>query len=529
MKIILTEEQYKEVLNENIIKDTLKDLKINAGIVFTFGAGMGAFMGPVNRLLSGSGFNLESSEVALLIITSVAILLNDISKKELINKVEDNNLTEPLDGVKGLIKNITDIIRSVFKNALGITYSLGEILGFSFLLTPIMKILNNIINDRNITTDNVNILLSGVVLAGLVFTIRNIIKKVKGNISDTKEDLKEEIEPSDRAIKNICDAKKFCKAQGKITFGQLRELVESAKTRRLFLNIGEGGYKALLRLLPWFIPQLAIAGFTGSLIRAFNKVFKPALEETTNYKTWWGKSIMKIFNMVEGELGIGDPLSKIFFISDGLLTMLDEKEKVKFARHIAEVASEKPDEEEVPEFFVENELRNWLNEKFLLDPPLQPKHVKPEKLDEGYLIKESYVKLTEDNTDNLLGYLYEMGFENDDAMYELNNITDFYDNLPETLTLYRIVFADSEEEIDTQYPGNHYSMNKKNLIDSHYGSLRDSSYGEKPFLIKVKVQKQLIDFYESIKNNILYPNEEEVTLKNKGFGADIIEITPINL
>ena len=106
MKIILTEDQYKEVLNENIIKDTLKDLKINAGIVFTFGAGMGAFMGPVNRLLSGSGFNLESSEVALLIITSVAILLNDISKKELLNKVEDKNLTEPLDGVKDLIKNM---------------------------------------------------------------------------------------------------------------------------------------------------------------------------------------------------------------------------------------------------------------------------------------------------------------------------------------------------------------------------------------------------------------------------------------
>ena len=122
-----------------------------------------------------------------------------------------------------------------------------------------------------------------------------------------------------------------------------------------------------------------------------------------------------------------------------------------------------------------------------------------------------------------------MGFENDDAMYKLNNITDFYDNLPETLTLYRIVFADSEDEIDTQYPGNHYSMNKKNLIDSHYGSLRDSSYGENPYMIKVKVQKQLIDFYESIKNNILYPNEQEVTLKNKGFGADIIEITPINL
>jgi hypothetical protein len=529
MKIILTEEQYKEVLNENIIKDTLKDLKINTGIVFTFGAGMGAFMGPVSRMLSGSGFNLESSEVALLIIASIAILLNDTNKEEIVNKVKDKNLTDALDGVKNLIKNITDIIRSVFKNVLGVTYSLGEILGFSFLLTPIMKILNQIINDRNITTDNVNVLLSGVVLSGLVFTIRNIIKKVKGNISDTKEDLKEEIGPSDTAIKNICDAKKFCSAQGKITFGQLRELVESAKTKRLLLHIGEGGYKALLRLLPWFIPQLAIAGFTGSLIRAFNKVFKPALEETTNYKTWWGKSIMKIFNLVEGELGINDPLSKIFFISDGLLTMLDDKEKVKFARYIAEIASEKPDDEEVPEFFVENELRHWLNEKFLLDPPLQTKNIDPEKLNENYLIKESFVKLTEDNIDNLLGCLYEMGFDNDDANYELNNITDNYDKLPNTLTLYRIVFSDSEEEIDRQYPGSHYSMDKKNLIDNHYGSLRDSSYGEKPFLIKVKVQKQLIDFYESIKNNILYPNEQEITLKNKGFGANIIEITPINL
>jgi hypothetical protein len=323
MKIIITEEQYKDVLNENIFKDTLKDLKINTGIVFTFGAGMGAFMGPVTRMLSGSGFSLQPSEVALLIISAVALLLNDPNTKDLIEKIKEKGLFKAFNGVKNLIKNITDIIRSVFKSVLGVSYSLGEILGFAFILTPIMKILHQIINNRGITTDSVDVLLSGVVLGGIVFAIRNIIKSVKG------------------------------------------------------------------------------------------------------------------------------------------------------------------------------------------------------KLD------ENYVRLTEDNTDNLLGYLYEMGFENDDAMYELNSITDYYDNLPETLTLYRIVFADTEEEVDTQYPGSHYVINYKNLLDSHYGSLRDSSYGSEPFVIKVKVQKQLIDFYESIKNNILYPNEEEITLKNKGFGADIIEIMPV--
>jgi hypothetical protein len=53
--------------------------------------------------------------------------------------------------------------------------------------------------------------------------------------------------------------------------------------------------------------------------------------------------------------------------------MLDDKYKVKFAKHIANIASEKPDNEEVPEYFVENELRKWVNDKFLLDPPLPPK------------------------------------------------------------------------------------------------------------------------------------------------------------
>jgi len=525
MKIVITEEQYKSLINENLFKDTLKDLKINTGILFTFGTGMGAFLGPVERLLSGSGFSFNNTEISLLIISAIANLINDTNKDKLLEKLKELNLTEALDGVENLVKKSTDIIRSTVKGVLGVSYSLTEILGFAFLLNPVMKIIGSIINDRNITADNLQVLVSGVVLGGIVFFIRNLLKKSKDNLGESFVTLKEDIEPSSKAVKNICDSKKFCKAQGKITFGQLRELVENAKSDRLFLHIGEGGYKATLRLLPWFFPQLAIAGFTGSLIRAFNKVFRPTLEETTGYKTWWGKTVMKIFDLVEGEIGTTDPLSRIFFISDGLMTMLDDKLKVKFARYIADIASEKPDDEEVPEFFVENELRHWLNEKFLLDPPLSPKNPTIENKE---TLDESYIRLSEDNTDNLLGYLYEMGFDNDDALYQLNDITDFYDNLPETLTLYRMVFAGSKDEIDTQYPGSHYATNKNDLLDSHYTSLRDSSYGDNCYVIKVKAQKQLIDSYESIKNNILYPNEQEITLKNKGFGVDVIEIMQVN-
>lgn len=324
MKIVITEEQYKSLINENLFKDTLKDLKINTGILFTFGTGMAAFLGPVERLLTGSGVSLSNGEISLLIITSIAILINDTNKEKLLDEVKNLNLEKSLDGVKNLIKNSTDIIRSTVKVVMGVSYSLSDVLGFAFLLNPVMKIINLIINDRNITTDNLQVLLSGVVLSGITFFIKNLLKKSKDNLD------------------------------------------------------------------------------------------------------------------------------------------------------------------------------------------------------------ESFIRLTADNTDNLLGCLYEMGFDNDDALYELNTITNFYEKLPEELILYRIVFAGSKNEIDRQYPGSHYSINKKELINNHYGSLRDSSYGDKCFIIKVKAQKQLIDNYESIKNNILYPNEQEITLKNKGFGAEIIKIMQVD-
>ena len=182
-----------------------------------------------------------------------------------------------------------------------------------------------------------------------------------------------ELKPFKSVVKNICDSEKFCSAQGKITFGQLRAIVESATKERLYKSIGEGGYKATLRLLPWFLPQLSLVGFGGALIRAIDKILKPTITETTNYKTWWGKVAMRLFDLVEGELNHEDPFSRIFFISDGLMTIMDDKFKRAFARHIAEVATQKADDEEVPEYFVENELRKWINDKFLLNPPLPPK------------------------------------------------------------------------------------------------------------------------------------------------------------
>lgn len=277
----------------------------------------------------------------------------------------------------------------------------------------------------------------------------------------------EDVEPSKTAVKNICDSEKFCKAQGKITFGQLKALVESATKKRIFKHVGEGGVKATIRLLPWFVPQLFIAGTIAGAVRAANKILSPSLTETENYKTFWGKAILKSFKIAEGEINLSDPLTKIFFISDGLMTMLNDKYKVKFAKHIADIADSKSDSEEVPEYFVENELRKWVNDKFLLNPPLPPKTDDSTEIDiEGLNEQEEEPK---EDTPNLTPDFYKTVFNPEDKsligaymitgetdkMVDILNIKEFKSDKgiymdgaePYTIKIYRTKLPKSQIEI----------------------------------------------------------------------------------
>ena len=370
MKIILTEEQYNTVIVENVIKDIFKDLNINTGVLFTFGTGMAALLPVVSRLLEGDGISLTKTDLAFLLITSIAILLKDNNSYNLVDAVEEKGQMDILDKIISFTDKMFSFLSVLSKKFLNVSYGVAEILGFSLLLSPAMKVMTQAIEEQNITMENAGKLFTGVALASVVYGLKSIFKRLGKKIN-------EDVSPSQTAVKTICDSEKFCSAQGKITFGQLKALVDSATNKRLFKHVGEGGFKATLRLLPWFLPQLAVAGFISSSIRAVNKILKPALTETETYKTWWGKAVLKAFDLSEGELNLSDPLSEVFFMTDGLMNMLDDRYKVKFARHIAEVATSMPDDEEVPEFFVENELRKWLNDKFLLEPPLEQKTKKP--------------------------------------------------------------------------------------------------------------------------------------------------------
>jgi len=187
MKIIITEEQYKTILTENVLKDILKDFNITSGILFTFGAGMAALMGPVDRLLNNSGFSLSEKEILLLLITSIAIIIKDSKSNKLLDEVKEKGLTEALNGVGEFLINTKKLINNISSKVIGVTYSLLDILGFALLLNPTMNIVNDVISDENITSSDTNRLLSGAAFATVVYGLKSVMSKIKNKITPIED------------------------------------------------------------------------------------------------------------------------------------------------------------------------------------------------------------------------------------------------------------------------------------------------------------------------------------------------------
>jgi SUMO ligase MMS21 Smc5/6 complex component len=135
-------------------------------------------------------------------------------------------------------------------------------------------------------------------------------------------------------------------------------------------------------------------------------------------------------------------------------------------------------------------------------------------------------KLTKSQINSLLSNYEYMGYDEEYAKEDLIDLVSYLNKLPSTLKLYRIICADDISEIDRVYVGSHYSPNKTNLVRNHYGrgSTQSHCFGDKVFLLTVEVDKTKMDVFETLSNNILFPHEEEITLKNIGKGVQIINI-----
>jgi competence protein ComGC len=168
---------------KGVVDEIATDLKLAPGLIFTFGTGITAFIEPVNELLTGSGFNLNEKDIILLIITSIALLLNNPDSKKLVGHVKEKGLYSALNGVKDLISTTKEVINAVVKNTAGTAYSLSDILAFTFLLNPVTKIINELILNHGITVNSVNELFKGLLFATITYSVKSVLKRIKNKFS----------------------------------------------------------------------------------------------------------------------------------------------------------------------------------------------------------------------------------------------------------------------------------------------------------------------------------------------------------
>jgi hypothetical protein len=172
---------------------------------------------------------------------------------------------------------------------------------------------------------------------------------------------------------------KFLQSEGKdLTFGILNAIyLDSIELHRNY-ELKKGGIKALVRAIPMALsPVSVLVSYVGMAFggtRAANKILKPILENPSrNYPEFLKKLISKSMSVVEGEISGDDPIKMAFVVSDGLVDMLNPNVVYNFTIHLSEKMSKENPNGVVPDYYVENELRSYLNDKFSLNPQLPMK------------------------------------------------------------------------------------------------------------------------------------------------------------
>ncbi len=165
--------------NKSIYKKIVDDLGLTRRLIFTFSAGVSAMSEPVANLLEGSGVDLNHTQITMLIIAAIASMTGEKNNQQMISKLKEEGIYNYLKDVISFITNVQELINSIFKKVLKSSHTLTEILGFTFIMVPVMKILNNLIDDYGITFNSMKELFIGLISGTITFGVKNIIDKIK--------------------------------------------------------------------------------------------------------------------------------------------------------------------------------------------------------------------------------------------------------------------------------------------------------------------------------------------------------------
>ena len=157
----------------------------------------------------------------------------------------------------------------------------------------------------------------------------------------------------------------------KFTFGILQAIFKDAIRAKKLTGIKKGIYNIIpsvvpLALAPWY-PVLAVIGSIFGASRIFDPIFN-YLNPQSKYTDFLKKMIDTYMMIPEGELPLKDRFTRAFVVSDRLVEAIKPEVLDDFSNYLSEKMSLESEDLEVPEHYIENELKSYLNTRFDINP-----------------------------------------------------------------------------------------------------------------------------------------------------------------
>lgn len=168
----------------------------------------------------------------------------------------------------------------------------------------------------------------------------------------------------------------YLKSEGKeIKFGMLRALFLDAQTAKKRTDLKVGIVKALHRVIPMalapFYPIAAVLGIILGSTRAFNKILAPILQDSSStYEGFLRQLIDGSMKVAEGEIPVKDRFTRAFVVSDRLVAAIRPEVLQQFSQYLSQKMASEDQDATVPDHYIENELKDFINKNFDVNPPI---------------------------------------------------------------------------------------------------------------------------------------------------------------
>ena len=200
---IYEQEDYPELEpTKSLFRKTLEDMGVQLQFVGTFGFGISGMFGFVKELLEGQHPTLSEGEIILIFLSALSYLsINTIKDvQRLREEVKGRGLGGYVNKVVELLKDFENISLKIVEKAGFSIASLSELLGYTFLLVPILDITNRIINETGFNVESLSSYLKGAIISVGIFYIKNVFNSLVLRLKKLRTNKFTDIEDDDEII-----------------------------------------------------------------------------------------------------------------------------------------------------------------------------------------------------------------------------------------------------------------------------------------------------------------------------------------